>query len=94
VTIDEFAAVTVRVIQRDGVDGYLPTACYPATRRMVVLEGYPEPIVPGQVVRDWAAAGVGGRDAHFVAYKLDQYRVQVELIVGSVSDSRVLDFAP
>ena len=46
-TIDEFAAVTVRVIQRDGVDGYLPTACYPATRRMVVLEGYPEPILWG-----------------------------------------------
>jgi hypothetical protein len=66
----------------------------PRGRRVVVLEGYPDPIVPAEVVRAWAAGVEGGEHDHLVAYRTGKYRIQIELIAGSGSDSRLLDFAP
>jgi len=42
VTLDNFVGITQRVIARDGFEGYLPTALYPARKHVVVLEDVPE----------------------------------------------------
>lgn len=88
-TIDEFVAITLRVVKRDGVHGYLPTACYPSKRSVMVLEGYPGSEVPAGAVHDWAAQHADGREPYFVAYKIDDHSIQIDL-VGLNSDSRVL----
>lgn len=38
-TIDEYAAITKRVIARDGFEDFLPTACYPRKREIRALTG-------------------------------------------------------
>ena len=40
-TIDDFIAMTRRVIARDGFDDYLPTLVLPERRHIAVLEGMP-----------------------------------------------------
>jgi hypothetical protein len=41
-TLNEFAAMTKRIIASDGFDDYLPTAIYPGRRHVVLLEELPK----------------------------------------------------
>src|SRR5579859_4291882 len=72
-TLDDFATITPRVIQRDGFNGYLPTVCFPARDHIIVLEGVPEEKEPQ--IRDialaWARDEAQGEEEYLLAYKED-----------------------
>ena len=40
--LEQFAQITIRVIQEDGLDGYLPTIMIPSTKEVQSIEGIPE----------------------------------------------------
>jgi hypothetical protein len=42
--LEQFTKVTVNVVQKDGLDGYLPTLMFPATKTVRVIEGIPADI--------------------------------------------------
>lgn len=65
-TIDDFIAMTQRIIEKDGFDGYLPTLVLPARNHISVLEGIPSNVDVEAAARQWgyideqiAAVGVG-----------------------------------
>ena len=76
-TIDEFAKITRRVIAKDGLDEYLPTALYPARNHVVALEGVPDGLDLEVIVTEWAAKGAIDGEEYLVAFKLDSTRFKV-----------------
>ena len=68
-TIEEFAAITQRVIARDGFDDFLPTACYPVRRDIRTLQGLPADVEPEPAVLKWAAKHAGAAEEFLVAFK-------------------------
>ncbi len=71
-TLEEFANMTRRIIARDGLDGFQPTACYPQRRNVAVLAGLP----PGADVEtealSWALAKSEPGDEVLVAFKVGE----------------------
>ena len=76
-TIDEFAKITRRVIAKDGLDEYLPTALYPARNHVVALQGVPDGLDLELIVTEWAAKGAIEGEEYLVAFKLDSTRFKV-----------------
>jgi hypothetical protein len=68
-TIDEFAAITQRVIARDGFDEFMPTACYPQRRDIRTLAGLPADVEPGPAVLKWAMKHAKPDDELLIAFK-------------------------
>ena len=74
------APVTRRIIDRDGFDEYLPTACYPDRSLVCVLVGVPAGADVEEVAMSWAKAGAEEHERYFVAYKMgDRHFSLVEL---------------
>ena len=69
--ISEFASMTRRVIQRDGIDGYLPTLCIPRRRLVSVLEGAPDASMEEtkRAALDWANNKTEPGEDYFLAFK-------------------------
>jgi hypothetical protein len=76
-TLVEFAKITRRVIARDGLDNYLPTALYPERREFVVLEGVPEDVDVESAARRWAFERAKEGEEVFVAFKVSATRFKV-----------------
>ena len=76
-TVDDFAAITRRVIERDGFDDYLPTALYPTRKHVVVLEGVPAGADIEPIALAWAASGAIGDEELLVAFKVDSSKFKV-----------------
>jgi hypothetical protein len=69
-TVDEFAGITKKVIERDGFENYLPTALYPSRRHIVVLEDVPEDADLEPIALEWAATGAIAGEEFLVAFKV------------------------
>lgn len=76
-SIDSFAAITRRVIARDGFDTYLPTVLYPARREVLVLEGAPEGPDLENIGLRWAASGAEDSEDFLLAIKVDEQHFKV-----------------
>jgi hypothetical protein len=76
-TISEFAALTKRVIARDGFDGYLPTAIYPGRRHVAALEDAPEGAELEAAVLRWATERAEGGEEFLVAFASGPSRFKV-----------------
>jgi hypothetical protein len=88
--IDDVVRVTRRIIERNGFDYFLPTACYPREALVTVLEGYPDDIVPSDVVHEWASSRA--KDApYLVAFKVDARHFQVDSVIGNAKQSAVFE---
>ena len=68
-TIDEFAAITQRVIARDGFDEFMPTACYPERRDIRTLAGLPADVEPEPAVLNWAMKHAKPNEEILIAFK-------------------------
>jgi len=51
-TLQDFAATTITVIQENGIEGYLPTLLFPDTKEIRVIEGIPEEIDHREAVQN------------------------------------------
>jgi hypothetical protein len=76
-SIDSFAAITRRVIARDGFDAYLPTVLYPARREVLVLDGAPEGPHLENIALRWAASGAEDSEDFLLAIKVDEQQFKV-----------------
>ncbi len=78
-TIDDFASITRRIIERDGFDGYLPTLCLPSRRHIAVLEGVPDEQQKEirRIALAWAADKAKADEEFLLAFKedADHFRV-------------------
>ena len=90
-TLNEFAEITRRVIARDGFDGYLPTAYFPARRHVAVLEGVPEGADTEKVALRWATDKADGSEEYLVAFRIDANRFKVVRRADDGLESAVFD---
>ena len=75
--IDQFIAMTRRIIAKDGFDDYLPTLLLPSRKDIRVLEGVPVDEDVEKVVVDWAARIVGPEEDFLAAFKFDDTHFKV-----------------
>lgn len=92
-TIEQFAAMTQRIIATDGFDGFLPTACYPARRKVAALEGLPPDIEPEPAVLEWATKNANQGELHLVAFKSGPSEFTVVRVEGADHEYAVFDVA-
>ena len=76
-SIESFAAITRRVIARDGFDAYLPTVLYPARREVLVLEGAPDGPDLESIALRWATSGAEGPEDFLLAIKVGKHHFKV-----------------
>jgi hypothetical protein len=67
--INDFASITQRVIDRDGFDGFQPSACFPERRELRVLAELPEDIEVEPAVIEWAEQYARPNEEFLVAFK-------------------------
>ena len=68
-SLDNFIAMTLRIIAKDGFEGYLPTLVLPARRHIAVLEGIPDGVDVETAALNWAMQKAGIEDFQ-LAYKI------------------------
>ena len=76
-TIDDFIAMTRRIIAKDGFDGYLPTLILPDRQHIAVLEGVPLDADVEMAAKKWAAGMSEREEDYFLAFKFDGARLKV-----------------
>ena len=72
--IDEFIAMTRRIIVKDGFQDYSPTLLLPSRKDDRVLEGVPDDEDLEMVVEGWAARIAGPEEDYLAAFKFDDAR--------------------
>lgn len=87
--MDDFAAMTKRVIVRDGFAGYQPTACFPERQHVAVLAGVPDSVEVERVALQWAASKAREDEEFLVAFKLDEQHFKIVRRSGSGLEHRV-----
>jgi hypothetical protein len=90
-TIEDFAALTRRIIAREGFEGWLPTACYPALRHVAVLQGVPEGVDAEQAALEWASRKADADEEYLVACKVDGLRFKVVRVSGAEKQEAVYE---
>lgn len=76
-TTHEFAAITRRVIAKEGFEEFQPTACYPERREVKTLAGLPPNVHAEKAALDWAFRGADNDKEFLLAFKIsdDCFRV-------------------
>lgn len=67
--IEQFAAITRRVIHEDGFEGFQPTVCFPNRRDIRVLSGVPEDEAHESIALRWAVQLAAPGEEFLVAFK-------------------------
>jgi hypothetical protein len=75
--IDQFIAMTRRIIAKDGFQDYLPTLLLPSRKDVRVLEGVPDDEDLEKVVEGWAARIAGPEEDYLAAFKFDDAHFKV-----------------
>lgn len=88
-TIDDFIAMTRRIIAKDGFDDYLPTLVIPDRREVTVLEGMPPDVDAEAASRRWATSSVDRNEDYFLAFKIDPAQFKVVARLKGVEEERV-----
>jgi hypothetical protein len=84
-TLDEFAAVTQRVIAKQGWHDFQPTALYPARRHIRGGASFPASVAESDVLA-WAAEDSRQDEEFLVAFKVDDSHFKVVRRVGPYSE--------
>jgi hypothetical protein len=75
--IDEFIAMTQRITQREGFEGYLPTLLLPAKKDVRVLEDVPPEVDIEVAATKWAAMSVEPNEDFLLAFKINETSFKV-----------------
>lgn len=90
-TIDDFIAMTRRIIAKDGIENYLPTLVLPDRRLITVLEGMPPDVDVEAASRTWASDQAGENEDYFLAFTIDAARFKVVARLGGVEHERIAE---
>jgi hypothetical protein len=91
-TLDEFAAVTQRVIGRKGFDHFQPTALYPQRDHIRGGADF-SASVPVAHILEWAAEGARDGEEFLVAFRVDDSHFKVVRQVGPHSEHQTYHVA-
>jgi len=88
VTLDEFAETTRFIIANEGIDRFLPTACFPSRRQIKVLAELPPEVDPNLAVVAWAAEHAEDANEEFlVAFPVGPQHFKIIRTVGPFSEN-------
>jgi hypothetical protein len=88
-SVASFAAITRRVIARDGFESHLPTVLYPARREVLVLEGAPESGDLEAISLNWAQANAVGHEEFLLAFKVSSTQFKIVRRSGTSFETEV-----
>jgi len=91
-TLDEFAAVTRRVIEKHGFGESQPTATYPQRCHLKGGAGFPCD-APESHILQWAGEDRRDGEEMLVAFKIDGTSFKVVRYVGSFSEDDIYSVA-
>ncbi|KQP20497.1 hypothetical protein [Pseudorhodoferax sp. Leaf267] len=91
--IEQFIAMTHRVIEEEGFEDYLPTLLRPQRKDVRVLDGIPEGDDIESQAKDWAECSVDeDEDEDFIlAFKADASHFKVVARVNGINSETVCD---
>lgn len=89
--IDQFIAMTQRIIARDGFDGYLPTLLLPNRKDVRVLEGVPSEENIDTVVANWVNRTANAGEDFIAAYKIDSNHFKVVSRIEGKTEERICE---
>lgn len=67
--LEQFAAITKKVIGNQGFDGFQPTVCFPERRDIVTLADVPEDEAHEPIALRWAAGLAEPDEEYLVAFR-------------------------
>jgi hypothetical protein len=85
----DFAAITGRIINDQGIDDFLPTLCLPGRRELRALDSAPEDENLEAAVLDWAASIAEPNEEFLIAFKLSRSEVKVIRRSASADESEI-----
>jgi hypothetical protein len=89
--LDEFAALTQKIISKQGFDDFIPVACLPERREIRALAD----IEPGEeaeaTVVDWARSLTPSTEELLVAFKFSVSQFKVIRIKGAEKESAIYE---
>lgn len=88
--LDDFANMTLQIIQRNGLDDYLPTACFWEQKKLLVLEEIPAGMDTEVAARSWAQSIARPGESYFLAYRHSNTAFKVLQIVGEHVTERIM----
>lgn len=89
-TLEEFAQLTKRVIENQGLTEFEPTACFPQRRDIQVLVGLPAGAdVESEVVR-WAIAKSQPGEEFLVAFRVSEEAIKMTRFESGQSESQLI----
>jgi hypothetical protein len=88
-TIASFAAITRRVIARDGFESYLPTVLYPDRRYLMVLEGVPSDGDLEAISLSWAQTNAIANEEFLLAFKISPTQFKIIRRIGSSFETEI-----
>jgi hypothetical protein len=88
--LDDFANMTLQIIQRNGLDDYLPTACFPVQKKLLVLEEIPAGMETEVAARSWARSIAQPGESYFLAYRHSDTEFKVVHIAGEQVIERIM----
>jgi hypothetical protein len=89
VTLDEFAETTRFIIANEGIERFLPTACYPARRQITVMAGLSPEADTEKTVLEWAARAAQAGEEFLVAFAIDPHRFKIIRTIGPFAEDEV-----
>jgi hypothetical protein len=68
-TTDEFADLTRRMIAKDGLEGFLPTTCWPGRREVATLQDVPNEVDLEHAALQWATGRSSAGEEFLLAFR-------------------------
>ena len=87
--IEQFAAMTQRIISSQGFEGFQPTACFPERRDIVALAGVPEDEAHEAIALQWAAGLASEGEEYLVVFKHSPSQFKVIRVYQNSTESQV-----
>lgn len=84
--LDDFIRITQQIIAQNGLDDYLPTACFPAQKKLTVLEEVPAGMDVETVALAWVKQLAKPGEHYFLAFRCSSTAFTV-LEMGSANET-------
>lgn len=91
--LDQFIEITRAIIEKDGLDNYLPTLLLPEQRKVFVLDEIPEDVNVEHAAVEWAVR-TAEDDAFFLAFRLDDSHFKVIAGIDGAQHEQVCAVGP
>ena len=91
--LDDFIRITQQIIAQNGLEDYLPTACFPDQKKLTVLEEVPADMEVETVARAWVRQLASPNEHYFLAFRWSETEFKVLEIVAGVETQRVVAMA-